>query len=311
MMIEPFPPKAVSRFPRKGFALLITLSVLTVVIALTAVMLGYLDSARRDATNTKALIQANLYFTDIKKIFTSTKNKKGFYKALYQAPVSLRSDNGAFTVYLGCRPMDNGVNINWLGGGSDPKMKSQYTAAQKVFDTVVQLYDLADPSRLEEILFEAIPHKGEYNTDEMQSRLRQKHGIISYQQFAQLVERYQLETDDRNVDRVRWRNYFVFNPVRKGKKDDMISGDYLSTALVAVLFDIDEESVKEIWDGTQGSLRRLLAQFGMDYDKKLFTDKITERAICEVIYKYQAAQYRFTFKDIEGEVKDFAFYGKQ
>jgi hypothetical protein len=91
----------------------------------------------------------------------------------------------------------------------------------------------------------------------------------------------------------------------------MISGDYLSPALIAILFDIDEESVKEIWSGSQGSLRKLLTQFGIDYDKKLFTEKITERAACEVMYKYQTEQYRFTFRDIEGEVKDFAFYGKQ
>jgi hypothetical protein len=310
-MIEPFSQKTVNPSPRKGFALLITLSVLTVVIALTAVMMGYLDSARRDAVNTKALIQANLYFADIKKIFTSIKSKKSFYRVLYQTPIPLQSDDGAFAVLLSCKPMDNGININWLGQGNNPKTKLQYTMAQKVFDTLVQSYDLADPTRLEEILLQAISHQNGYDTDEIQSRLRQKNGIISYQQFARLVEKYQLETDDRNVGRIKWEDYFVFNPVKKGKKRDMISGDYLSSALVAILFDIDEESVKEIWSSTQGSLRKLLAQFGIAYDKKLFTEQITERAACEIIYKYQTEQYRFTFRDIEGEVKDFAFYGKQ
>ncbi|MCF6205631.1 MAG: hypothetical protein L3J47_01880 [Sulfurovum sp.] len=51
---------------RSGFALIITLSVLMVVIALTGVLIGYLDTARRDASQTKALIQANLFFADTK-----------------------------------------------------------------------------------------------------------------------------------------------------------------------------------------------------------------------------------------------------
>jgi hypothetical protein len=310
-MIEPFPQKTATTSPRKGFALLITLSVLTVVIALTAVMMGYLDSARRDAVNTKALIQANLYFVDIKKVFMSVKDKKSFYKVLYQTPIPLQSENDVFSVLLDCKPMDNGININWLGQGNNPKTKVQYTMAQKVFDTLVQSYDLADPTRLEEILLQSMSGGNGYDRDEMQSRLHQKNGIISYQQFTQLVEKYQFETDDRNVGRIKWKDYFVFNPVKKGKKSNMISGDYLSPALVAILFDIDEESVKEIWSGSQGSLRKLLTQFGIDYDKKLFTEKITERAVCEVMYKYQTKQYYFTFRDIEGEVKDFAFYGKQ
>lgn len=53
---------------RKGFALLITLSVLAVLMALTGVLLGYFGEVRKDAMATNALIQGNLYYTDIKKI---------------------------------------------------------------------------------------------------------------------------------------------------------------------------------------------------------------------------------------------------
>ena len=59
---------------REGFALLITLSVLTVIIALTTVLLSYLDEVREDASQTKALIQANVYYADITKVFNDLKD---------------------------------------------------------------------------------------------------------------------------------------------------------------------------------------------------------------------------------------------
>ena len=45
---------------REGFALMITLSVLSVVIALTIVLLSYFTKVKEDAETTKALIQADI-----------------------------------------------------------------------------------------------------------------------------------------------------------------------------------------------------------------------------------------------------------
>jgi len=54
---------------KKGFALILTLSALTVIIALAAVLVAYVDEARKDSSSSKAMIQGNLYYADIKKIF--------------------------------------------------------------------------------------------------------------------------------------------------------------------------------------------------------------------------------------------------
>ena len=61
---------------RPGFALLITLSVLSVIIALTMVLLSYFEEVQQDSSETKALIQADIYYTNITKVFQSIKNKK-------------------------------------------------------------------------------------------------------------------------------------------------------------------------------------------------------------------------------------------
>jgi hypothetical protein len=290
---------------RRGFALLITLSVLAVIIALTGVLLSYFDEVRKDANTTKALIQGNLYYADIRKIFQNFKKKKTLYTTLYATPVPLSSPDGRFSLMLTCRPLANGVNINWLGMGNSQEMLEQYNAVQKVFDAIEQRYNLEDMGRLQEMLLEEIGG-GEKFVQKEQSRLRQKNGIISYKQFEGIVSRYQLEVDDQKAGRVPWSKLFVF-----GATSRVIDGDYISAELLSLLFDIDLVTVKEEWVEGQTKLKTFVKEHGGTYRQDLFAKDFLEEAECEVQYGYAEERFRFKFVDIQGEVKDFEFYGKQ
>jgi hypothetical protein len=296
--------------PRKGFALIITLSVLAVLIALTGVLIGYLDTARKDASETKALLQANLYFKDIKVMIQKVKDRKTLYGVLYASPLPLQSEDGRFSLVLSCMPKANGVNINWLQYGNSQIMTLQYNAAAKVFDMLMQTYNVENPIRLEEILLESTGGYPSYER-EGESRLGQKNGIISYQQFKRILNRYQFETDDENIGRIPWNKYFVFNPVSKVPKENMIIGDYLSAELLSVLFDIDMETLKEEWVPGEGALKRFLNSQGIVYESKLFSKNFTKIAYCEADYDFDGERYRFSFTDEEGEVRNFEFYGKR
>ncbi len=294
---------------RKGFALILTLSALTVIIALTAVLINYLDEARKDATTSKAMIQGNLYYSDIKKVFKGFKKKKTLFGTLYLSPVPLVSEDGRFSVIVDCKPLANGVNINWLAAGNESNMAAQYDAVRKVFDSLVQNYDIEDPSRLEEMLLEEIGGSRKYVQKE-QSRLRQKNGIISFKQFTDILDRYQRETDDRKIARIPWEKFFVFNERPKDPQADLIDGDYISAELLTVLFDIDLASVKEEWaEGTE--LKTFVSELGGSYNAKLFTQDFLDRSQCDVAYDYEGERFMFRFVDIEGEVKNFEFFGKQ
>ena len=290
---------------RKGFALFITLSVLAVIIALTGILLSYFDEVRKDAETTKALIQGNLYYTDIAKTFKNFKKKKTLYSTLYLMPVPLSSPDGRFSMLLKCRPLANGVNVNWLGLGNSQEMLEQYNTAQNLFDTVSQAYNLEDAGRLQEMLLEEIGGKEKFVQKE-QSRLRQKNGIISYKQFEGIISRYQLEVDDQKVGRVPWAKLFVFSPTAK-----VIDGDYISAELISFLFDIDLATVKEEWIEGEIKLKTFVQNMGGTYDQKLFAKDFLEEAECEVQYGHADERFKFTFVDIQGEVKDFEFYGKQ
>ncbi|WP_309497200.1 hypothetical protein [Sulfurovum sp.] len=294
---------------REGFALLVTLSVLTVIIALTTVLLSYLDEVREDASQTKALIQANVYYADITKVFNDLKDKKTLFSTLYLAPFPIASEDGRFMMSVACKPLSNAVNINWLGSGSDPEMLEPYVLAQTVFDFLVQEYDLEDGMRLQEIILDEIGDEESF-VQGVYSRFRQKNGIISYQQFTAILSRYQFEVDDEKVSKIPWDRYFSFSG-----SSNVVDAEYSSPELIALMFEIDLQSVQEWYeDPARSSLETFITMNGGDYAKRkkiLAGETFLEESTCMVSYEIAEKPYRFSFEYVQGEAKYFEFYGKQ
>ena len=304
------PPFHHSVAHKKGFALILTLSALSVIIALTAVLISYLDEARKESSAAKAMIQANLYYADIEQIFKGFKDKKVLYKTLYLSPLPLISDDGRFSVVVECKPLANAVNINWLSRGNDLNMSQQFSAAQKVFDVLAQKYELEDASLLEEMLLEEIGGTNQYVIRE-QSKLRQKSGILSFKQFSDILDRYQRASDDQKVGQIPWKNYFSFTQSSKNSDENLIDGDYLSAELIAALFDIDLATVKDEWIAGSVDLKTFMQNIGATYEQDLFSKEFLAQSKCEIQFDYEGERFAFGFEDSEGEVKHFEFFGKQ
>ena len=294
---------------RRGFALILTLSALTVIIALTAVLITYLDEARKDANSSKALIQGNLYYSDIKNLFKDFKDKKVLYTTLYNTPIPLVSDDEKFSVIVACKSLSNAININWLSFENNATMTAQYNASQKVFSSLVQEYNIEDASLLEEMLLQEM-HFNQKFVQKEQSRLRQKNGIISLRQFTNILDKYQREADDAEIAQIPWDKYFVFNEILTEADQNVVDGNYISAELLSALFDLDIESVKEDW--VEGSeLKDYVSNVGETYDSKLFAKDFLAQSGCDIFYDYSGERYGFKFEDIEGEVRNFEFFGKQ
>jgi len=294
---------------RQGFALLITLSVLVIIITLFTVLLSYLDKVKEDASDTKALIQADIYHTNITNIFQAIKNKKTLFSVLYTTALPLQTSDGRFSLQLHCDPLYKGVNINWLGLDSSGQNAAYTSVAQELFEFIAQEYNIQDPERLNEMLLEEIGGKNTWVQKE-QSRLHQKNGIISYRQFSDIVSRYQFEIDDPEIGAVPWEKYFSFSP-----EADKIDAQYSSPELLAYLFDMDVSTVEE-WTSLEekGSLESFIRENGGDYEKRksiLAGEKFLEASECSVGYAMAGEQYRFRFDYIHGEAKYFEFYGRQ
>ncbi|MFT7824581.1 MAG: hypothetical protein ABXS92_07450 [Sulfurimonas sp.] len=296
------------RSNQKGFALLITLSVLSAVIVLTTVLLSYFEEARNDAIDTKALIQADLYYADIVHLFKGIKDKKSLFSRLYKTPIPLNDPEGRFSLVLDCKPLVKGVDINWLGLEENGKMQPHYKAAQELFEHIAFTYNIQNPSRLREMILEEIGKDNRIVTGG-QRRLSKKNGMISYKQFSAIALRYRLEEDDGSVEHIAWEKYFSFFPDAK-----VISEKYMSGELISLLFDMELLVAKE-WESKRDSmsLESFVIERGGDFGRysSLFAgDTFMNQSACTVQYAMDGKQYRFGFDWIEEEAKHFEFYGQ-
>ena len=294
------------RKPRQGFALIITLSVLSIIMALTMVLMGYFKKVKHDASDTEAMIQADVYYSDVTEIFAKFKNKKTLFSTLYRQGVPLKSRDGRFDLTLRCKPLSNGININWLSMENRTDMQEAYSFAQTIFEMLVQEYDVRDANRLQEMILAEIGGKKKFVKKEY-SRLRQKNGIISYKQFADVVSAYQVEVDDSHVARIPWEKYFTFS-----QNAIQIDAEYSSPELISVLFDLDLQSVKEwYYDPKRSALQTFVQNNGGDYAsrKKIIIGKgFLSESECTVSFKSTGGQYKFRFEYIKGAAKHFEFY---
>jgi len=295
---------------RKGFALLLTLSILAIVIGLSSTLVSYMSTARNSATSTRALIQGNIFYADIQAVLKKFQSQKEtLYKILYKTPVPFEMDNNRLSIMLKCEPLANSVNINWIAYGNDSKFDAQYQAAQKVFEYLAQRYNLVNINLLEEQIIARIKNQDE--SDDFSDRLKSKKFILSYKDFEKILFEYSQEENDKNIIKIPWNKYFVYNMVDKDPKNNLIDGNYMSAELISVLFDMEIDIIREEWEIGETKLGDLLNNNGIGFNKNLFEQKFYARTKCEVYYDYMDHRFKFTFNDIDNEVKNFEFYGRQ
>ena len=301
---------------RKGVVLFITLSVIAAMLAMVGVIFAYLEKSRANASYTAALIQADLLLSDSRDTITALLKKGGKDKeikktilsTLYLAPVTLQAEeNEELFATLSCRPMDGGIDINWLSLENNSSALYMYEAAQSVFDQLVERYNVQNAALLLSRIMQALTGE-EGSGEERQGRLEQKKGIIDLFQIKEIVRSYRFEEDDSSVEEINWESYFTFDPQSK-----MVDGNYISAELIASYFDIELDFVKEEWfEGDD--LKIFVAGHGGDtskYNSKLFSPEALERMRCRISYGYQGNVYAFGFDYLEGEAEKFEFFGKQ
>ena len=298
---------------RKGIVLFITLSIIIAMLGLVGVIFTYLDKAKKNTSHTSAMIQANLFFGDssraikfmLKRVGNNKSKKKMIADTLYLAPLTLQPEDSDTFVTIVCKPLDGGVNINWLAYENNKTMQPQYEIAQMLFDRIVDEYSLEDANLLLDKIIENINQDREL---ESKNRVEDKKGINSLKRFQEIVRDYQFEADDKKVEEVEWENFFAFD-----FGATLIDGDYISANLVAMLFNMDYEVIRNEWFMGDDLDKFISAHNGdrENYNNKIFTKNIIERLNCKVTYSYQGGIYAFGFDYLDEGAKRFEFYGNQ
>jgi len=290
---------------RKGIALLITISVISTLLALIGVSFSYLERAKKDSSQTASIIQANIFYKDIAKTLTSLLNGKDsqdVITTLYLAPQTISEQKGDFFLTIGCEPLANGADINWLGLGSDEKNRAKFNIASTLFDEISNKYDIEDAQTLLKFIIEDIDGKNSSR------RLKQKKGIVSQNQFDIILKRYFQESSDIKVFSIPWRKYFSFI-----SKDSIIDSKYVSAEFISLLFGVDLITAQEDWVVGEDLLKFLQNQ-SLDltlYNKEIFSTSALKVMECSSSYSYNDKIYKFSFDYLDGKVGYFEFYGEQ
>jgi len=298
---------------KQGIALFITLMVIASIMSIIAVSFTYLEKVQKDAGTTSAVIQGNLLYKNtvsiLKRFFPAGQDKTEQLKLLYTMPLMLNEPKSGFNLNMTCSALMVGVPIAWLDVKSTQGVAQKQELAQKVLATVMQLYDIEEPNRLEELLLQAITGRVERNVD-YSPRIKTQKGIVSKEQFYRIITDYRLLYDDDKVLTVPWEKYFSFVKVEKKTK---IDGLFLSAELISVAFDIPVEIVQDSWIIGESTLVEFLRSNAVSepVNKNIFANKAINAMHCEQIYLYRERHYTFNFDYIEGRSGNFDFNAQE
>ena len=303
---------------KRGIALFITLLVIASILSIVAVSFSYLEKVQKDAGKISALIQGNLLYKNtteiLKRFFPKGKVDNKRLEMLYSLPLMLSEPKSGFNINLQCKPLLIGVPIKWLDETFTEKFPARLELAQKVLTEVMNLYEIEEPNRLEELIISEVRGKKDSNS-EYEPRLRQKAGVVSKKQFDRIIVDYRLKYDDTNVFNVPWNRYFSFIDV---SRKAVIDGAYVSSELISLAFEIPLESVKDDWQKEKSieedkqTLSEFLSQnlSGEPIDNTLFSPNALSIMHCEQSYLYQEKYYRFSFDYTDERSVNFEFNGE-
>jgi hypothetical protein len=297
---------------KTGIALFITLMVIASIMSIIAVSFSYLEKVQQDAGKTSALIQANLLYGDtvaiLKRFFPASTDNSDKLALIYTMPLILNESKSGFALHLTCVPLMIGTPITWLDPKQTTKTPEKTTIANEVLTNVMEQYELQDPNGLEEMLLENITGKRLQNID-YEPRIRQQKGIVSKQQFDNIILNYALAYDDQKALNVPWEKYFSFVPINEKTQ---IDGNYLSAEFISMAFDIPLEIVQEGWIVGESTLSTFLQNNGIlsPINKKIYSQKALNALSCEQMFDYKEQQYTYKFDYIEGRSTNFEFNGQ-
>jgi hypothetical protein len=290
---------------RPAITLFITLAVIVAMLALVAIVFGYLSEARTKAQDKAALIQGNVIYADAVdtlKRFIGKKPSTNILKNIYNIPLTVAEEKGSFNMLIACSPSHAAIPITWFSQKGGAKSRDRLNLASRVFEAITTQARIKEPETLLNLITESVDSKQNIEFAQ-KSRLEKKSKFLSYSGFQKILIEYRLQTDDSKVYKIPWNLYFSF-----GENYNAIDGNFMSSKLISTIFDIDEQIVQE--DFKSGELKSFLLNNGADmalYNSSLFIKKPDAAMKCSTSYTFSKGSYSFSFKYNNGKVDNFEF----
>ena len=307
---------------KKGIALFITLLIIVSILSIIAISFTYLEKAKIDSNRVSAIIQGNLLYNNtvsvLKKIFPQGTIDAKKAKLVYSIPINLEEKKSGFNILLECKPLLVAIPINWYNSSflddksKDKNLSKKYYLAEDVLDKLLREHNVEDVDTFKSILSLEIESKSDVS--DTYNRLNKKSGIYSKAQFEDILNRYFFKTEDSSIFKINWDRYFIFVDVTDVVK---IDGEYATSELISIAFDIPLDSVREDWsiggldEDDRKSLKEFLVENGVDSEfENLFSKEPLNAMRCEERFFFKDRHYSFIFDYSNERSVNFEFNGE-
>ncbi len=291
---------------RKGITLLITLSVIAAMFGLLGILFSSLESARKKAEEKAATLQADLLREDLTNLlhkYLKSKPSVNTLQTLYSTPLPLYGNGGDFGLLAQCGPLFDRIPISWLGFDENPKRKERYELAKTLFERLTDEAQLRDPSRLYEMLRNAL--RGTRIVFGEEAWLQPPKGAMNEHSFKRILDEYRFLADDPSVYTIDWKGYFLLQNLEGYGQG--LDRDFLAPKVVAYLYDLEPTLVEA--DYVPGQLNTFLESVGADKKRysRLFRPQKSPAMRCEGRVTFREGQYNIGFDYLDGRIARFEF----
>ena len=238
---------------KKAIALLITLSLITIISVIVSKIITIMDNSLKEINKREALIQFDTLFNDIKKILDRSVtdiNDSTSLELLFLLPYSFNDIESGININIEMESDSSKINPNLLMDVNRSKINDENHGEQinkdiySLFDRILLNYNIQNRELFLSMLLDTIDEDKEerYPNSEIANfnHFFQNGEIINMRHFKQIIKRYRDLTLDKNIDNIPWDMLIGF-------RSKIIDFNYITPELLSFLLpSLDKESLYKI-----------------------------------------------------------------
>jgi len=254
---------------RNAIALLVTISFVTVIVALIGISTGMVNDSFKRVSNKLFLVQSNVLFSDVVSILkdaTADVNDSMGLDIFLSVPLFFENKQNDMTMNITFESAASTLNINHLLKKDDNQTKEKKNRFEPValqrnyeeyFERILSIYNLSDKilflSMIADTLDKDLQERSFGSEIALEDPFFTQGHIYDMSHFRQIIRAYKKQTLDFNIDTIPWDTLVGFHA-------DFIDFNQISPQTLQHLApDIDPESLGayttdkvDIYDNMEG-----------------------------------------------------------
>lgn len=229
---------------RRGVALYITIGLITVISIVIMNSFDLIDRGFKHVGNVEKINQSVVILNDIevvvKSIVSTIDNSDMLYAVLMPFP-PIADENGLFVLSIELKSLSKAVNISAIiedynASEPDKTLEIKKVSYLSIFEYIFNKYQLRDGQLLLDIILDSLDNdtiERSVGSEIVLTDTSFPNGFIANREhFQRILDEYQEKSDDNDVGKVPWEDFFYFS---YNKQETMIDCTFMTRNLAESL----------------------------------------------------------------------------